>query len=280
MSQTLKDLLNNSFERHAERTAVRVLRQAELPGEKGLRYVPLTYRQVKEQRDRLASGLARLGLEKGQRLGLLTDGGLESVLVFLACDMLGLTAVPICNKLPDDLLVHNINHSGIVYLFADAKSLEQVVRVREQLDAPPQVVLTEGQADGATSFFELAQKGATSPPPDVAIDPDDESKIVYTSGSSGLPKGRDSNASQPRGQCPIRVGYDQQPRCVDFFQIRARLSHYGHFEYLLPLGKGLDLGSRAVAGSRAGGHSPFRTPGVFDRAADFGQGIWQCAKRN
>ena len=186
---TLKDLLNDSFDRHAERTAVRVLRQSEQPGEKGLRYMPLTYRQVKEQRDRLASGLAQLGLEKGQRLGLLTDGGLESVLVFLACDMLGLTAVPLCNKLPDDLLVHNVNHSGIAYLFADAKSLEQVARVREQLDNPPQVVLTEGQADDALSFFELTQQGATSPPPDVAIDPEDESKIVYTSGSSGLPKG-------------------------------------------------------------------------------------------
>ncbi len=189
MSQTLKDLLNDSFDRHAERTAVRVLRQPEEPGERRLQYVPLTYRQLKVQRDRLASGLAQLGLEKGQRIGLVTDGGLESVLVFLSCDMLGLSAVPICNKLPDDLLVHSINHSGVAYLFTDERSLEQVNRVREQLINPPQIILTEGQGDGARSFFELTQKGAESPPPDIEIDPDDESKIVYTSGSSGLPKG-------------------------------------------------------------------------------------------
>ncbi len=189
MSQTLKDLLNDSFDRHAERTAVRVLRQPEEPGERRLQYVPLTYRQLKVQRDRLASGLAQLGLEKGQRIGLLTDGGLESVLVFLSCDMQGLSAVPICNKLPDDLLVHSINHSGVAYLFTDERSLEQVNRVRDQLTNPPQIVLTEGQGDGARSFFELTQKGAESPPPDIEIEPDDESKIVYTSGSSGLPKG-------------------------------------------------------------------------------------------
>ena len=68
MSQTLKDLLNDSFERHADRTAVRVLRQPEEPGERRLQYVPLTYRQLKAQRDRLASGLAQIGLEKGQRI--------------------------------------------------------------------------------------------------------------------------------------------------------------------------------------------------------------------
>lgn len=189
MSQTLKDLLNDCFDKYAARTAVRVLRQSDQPGEKGLRYVPVTYKQLRDQRDRLASGLAQSGLQKGQRIGLLTDGGLESVLVFLACDMLGISAVPLCNKLPDDLLIHNINHSKIVWLIADSKSLEQVNRIRPQLDNPPEIVLTEGHPEDAKSFFELVQKGAQSPPPDVDLTPDDESKILYTSGSSGLPKG-------------------------------------------------------------------------------------------
>jgi long-chain acyl-CoA synthetase len=189
MSQTLKDLLNESFERYADRTAVRVLRQADQPGEKGLRYVPVTYKQLRDQRNRLASGFALSGLSKGQRIGLVTDGGLESVLVFLACDMLGISTVPLCNKLPDDLLIHNINHSGIVWLISDARSLDQVMRVHPQLDHPPELVLTEGHPENAKSFFELVQKGAQAPPPEIDIAPDDESKILYTSGSSGLPKG-------------------------------------------------------------------------------------------
>ena len=189
MSQTLKDLLDESFAQYSDRTAVRVLRQSDQKGERGLQYAPVTYRQLKEQRDRLASGISRMGLEKGQRMGVLTDGGLESVLVFLSADMLGLSSVPLCNKLPDDILVHNINHSGMTLLFVDGRSYEQVERIWPRLTAPPQVVLTEGQAEGARSFFDLVQAGGEAPPPDVSIHPDDESKVVFTSGSSGLPKG-------------------------------------------------------------------------------------------
>ena len=189
MSQTLKDLMNQSFEKHADRTAIRVPRQPDRKGERGLRYVPITYGQLREQRDCLASGLSLMGIGKGQRVGILTDGGLETVLIFFAADMLGISSVPLCNKLPDDLLVRNIDHSGIVLLFVDARAYEQVERVRPRLANPPRFVLTEGQAEGALSFLDLVKSGAQAPPPDVAIVPDDESKVVYTSGSSGLPKG-------------------------------------------------------------------------------------------
>ena len=189
MNRTLKDLMNKSFAEHADRTAVRVLRQSDQKGERGLRYVPMTYAQLREQRDRLASGLARAGYSKGHRVGILTDGGLEPLLVFLAADMLGLSSVPLCNKLPDDILKYKIEHSGLEVLFLDSKSREQVERVLQRLEKSPDLVLTEGHSDGIRSFFDLVQDGAKEPPPEVEIGPDDESKVVYTSGSSGLPKG-------------------------------------------------------------------------------------------
>jgi long-chain acyl-CoA synthetase len=189
MSESLKDLLNQSFDRYPERTAVRVLRQSDQAGDRGLRYVPMTYQQLRDQRDRLASGIAQSGVEKGQRVGILTDGGLEPLLIFLASDALGVSSVPFCNKQPDEILIHNLNHSGIVLLFTDSKSFEQVRRIESQLDRPPRVVLTEGHGDGVESFFDLIRLGGDKPPPDVEVDSEDESKVIYTSGSSGLPKG-------------------------------------------------------------------------------------------
>ncbi len=189
MNRTLKDLMNQSFAKHADRTAVRVLRQSDQRGERGLRYVPMTYAQLREQRDRLASGLARAGFAKGDRVGVLTDGGLEPVLIFLAADMLGLSSVPLCNKLPDDILKYKIDHSGLGVLFLDSKSREQVERVLPRLSKSPKLILTEGHSKEIGSFFALVKDGGEAPPPDVEIHPDDESKVVYTSGSSGLPKG-------------------------------------------------------------------------------------------
>ena len=189
MSRTLKDLMNESFTEHADRTAVRVLRQSDKQGERGLRYVPMTYAQLREQRDRLASGLARAGYAKGDRVGILTDGGLETVLIFMAADMLGLSSVPLCNKLPDDILKYKIEHSGLEVLFLDSRSREQADRILPDLAKSPKLILTEGQSDDIGSFFALVQDGGEAPPPNVEIYPDDESKVVYTSGSSGLPKG-------------------------------------------------------------------------------------------
>lgn len=183
MADNLKTLLDESFARHADRTAIRVLRQSD----QELRYVPLSYKQLEDQRNRLVVGLTDLGLSKGDRVGILTDGGLEPILIFLACDALGLSTVPLCNKLPDDVLVHNLNLAKPEVLFIDPRSVDQVERIQDSFVASTRLVITEGHHDRATSFFDLIKKPGE--PPKVEVGPEDESKIVFTSGSSGLPKG-------------------------------------------------------------------------------------------
>ena len=180
--ETLKDLLEDSFRRVAERPAVRRL----IRGPEGLVYEPLTYADLRHLRDRLAAGLAALGLRRGQRVGILTDGGFEPLLLFLAADMLGVACVPLCHKSSTEILVHNISRSGIEYLLLDSRGLDQYGNLRGALHQPPRALLTEGTTGDGVPWRELQSDAA---PPDVAVEPDDESKILYTSGSSGLPKG-------------------------------------------------------------------------------------------
>ena len=185
MGKTLKDLINHSFATYAEQTAIRELKPVE--GSRTLSYQPVTYAELKSRRDQLAAGLAAQGLAKGQRVGILTDGGSEPLLIFLATDCIGVSAVPLCIQSPDEVLAHSIAHSAVELLVVDRKGYERFGAVRERLDEPPRLVLTEGEAEDAIPWDELAESNAAVP--EVEVLPEDESKILYTSGSSGLPKG-------------------------------------------------------------------------------------------
>ena len=187
MNRTLVDLLDDSFARYGQRTAVRTLRKSGAAAE--MRYEPISYNELARQRDRVATGFTKLGLRKGDRVGILTDGGLEPLLVFLAADKCGLCAVPLCTKSPAELLIHGINHSSLGLLVADRTGYEQYLRIDEFLEKAPQLVLTEDGHDGQLTWSGLTASRGGSHTPAVDVHPDDDSKILYTSGSSGLPKG-------------------------------------------------------------------------------------------
>lgn len=180
--ETLTDVLERSFEQHRDKAAVRLLEKTD----DGLRYTPVSYAELRRLRDRLAAGLTERGLRKGQRIGILTDGGFEPILVFLAADRLGLTAVPLCHKVSTEVLVHNVSQAGLTCLVADTRGVEQFELIRSALHQPPQLIRTPA-TDGQGLSWEQVQ--ADAEPPQVRLSADDESKILFTSGSSGLPKG-------------------------------------------------------------------------------------------
>ncbi|MFT5089437.1 MAG: long-chain acyl-CoA synthetase [Candidatus Latescibacterota bacterium] len=176
--------MDRSFADHAQRVAVRVLR----PGSEGaLEYQPISYAELKQLRDQLAVGLAGRGLIKGQRVGILTDGGFEPLLVFLACDRLGLSSVPLCIKTSTEILAHNINHSGMALLVVDRKGLKAFYSIKENLQNLPELVLVEGEELGVISWSEVTPVQGVVPR--VEVGAHDEAKVLYTSGSSGMPKG-------------------------------------------------------------------------------------------
>jgi acyl-CoA synthetase (AMP-forming)/AMP-acid ligase II len=147
----------------------------------------LTYGQLAGDVRRAATGLGRRGFRKGEVLAICAPNILEYAVAFHAAASLGgiiTTINPLCTT---DELTHRLRDCNAAYLIATPDSLDQAraavaaSNVRE--------LLVFGEACEATSFASLLD-GEDACAPDVAIEVEqDLVALLYSSGTSGLPKG-------------------------------------------------------------------------------------------
>jgi acyl-CoA synthetase (AMP-forming)/AMP-acid ligase II len=87
--------------------------------------VELTYREVDERTDALATGFAELGLAPGDRVLLMLPNRVENVLSWFALNKLGVTQVPVNNDYKGVFLEHVVNWSGTSTMVVDADLLRR-----------------------------------------------------------------------------------------------------------------------------------------------------------
>ncbi|MER7082793.1 Acyl-CoA synthetase (AMP-forming)/AMP-acid ligase II [Saccharopolyspora kobensis] len=139
---------------------------------------------------RLVAGLARClreeyGLTSGDRVAIAMRNFPEWSVVFWAIQAAGLIAVPLNAWWTDAELRYGLTDSGAALVFADAERAALIGR-----EIPVVAVRGGASVPGARSWSELmASLPADAELPDVAIEPDDDATIMYTSGTTGRPKG-------------------------------------------------------------------------------------------
>ncbi len=151
----------------------------------------LTYAQYEERANRLAHAFAGLGLAKGDRVAVYAYNRLEWMEIYAACAKSGVVAVPVNFRLAAPEVRFILEDSGARAVLAEADLCEALAPLRGALPVPAGAWVQIGGArllPGFRGYEELLAAGAPHPP-GVAVAPTDTWTLMYTSGTTGRPKG-------------------------------------------------------------------------------------------
>jgi carnitine-CoA ligase len=135
-----------------------------------------------------ADALAAIGLKRGDRLALMLPNCLEFLELWFASALLGAVLVPINTALQGEGLRYLIDHSGAKLLVADAPLAETVSAAIEGSASRARVLLRDPEREGEDVLRSLLA-GAHPRASLTQTAPEDLASILYTSGTTGLPKG-------------------------------------------------------------------------------------------
>lgn len=188
---------NNLLEMLLARAASETSAAARVKEASGWRDV--SWQAVLEQVRAVSQGLVALGIAPGDRVAIFASTSLTWCVVDLAIAAARAISVPIYPSNTSEEVRYILEHSGSVALFIDddepsAKQVGRLTRAKEKLAQTPvkHVVLFGGSAPGTSSLAELQEKGRFAVGFEErvrAIGADELCHLLYTSGTTGAPKG-------------------------------------------------------------------------------------------
>jgi len=151
----------------------------------------LTFREWNDRSNRLSNALAGIGVGKGDKFAILAYNCIEWMEVYAAASKGGQVAVPINFRLAGPEIEYIVNHSESKAFIVAHEFADTIDRIRQDLNVPQDNYIlfgTDAIPDGWKSYEKMI--GAASPAePPAAVDGADPWMIMYTSGTTGKPKG-------------------------------------------------------------------------------------------
>ncbi|HEX6021161.1 MAG TPA: long-chain fatty acid--CoA ligase [Solirubrobacter sp.] len=157
---------------------------------------PITFADFGRAIREIAGGLASLGINQGDKVAILAGTIPEWPMADFGAFCAGATVVPVYHTNSPEECAYVLSHSGSkAILLEDAAQAAKIAKVRGTLaDLEHVIVLTGDAPDGTMTLAELRSRGeaegdAVARERTSAVDPEDPATIVYTSGTTGPPKG-------------------------------------------------------------------------------------------
>jgi acyl-CoA synthetase (AMP-forming)/AMP-acid ligase II len=150
----------------------------------------LSWRELDERTAQVANAVSGLGLGRGDKVAQLMGNSLETFVTFWGAVRAGCCAVPLNAMLDEESLTRLLNDSDATVIFADAETRPQLDAIRDRLkrlDASSMYLF--GETTEGWQPAEALITAAATDAPRVQISPDDSITILYSSGTTGVPKG-------------------------------------------------------------------------------------------
>ncbi|RYL91004.1 long-chain-fatty-acid--CoA ligase [Sporolactobacillus sp. THM7-4] len=156
-------------------------------------HVRLTYRELGKRINQLSNMLIDLGIRKGDRVAYLAPNTLQMFEGMFGVNQIGAVTVPLNIRLNPADYVYIINHSGARVLMVDAELVPLILPIKEKLKQVDHFIVLpapgQKESEGWISYEPLLAQYSSGTPAAIEVDEMDLATLLYTSGTTGLPKG-------------------------------------------------------------------------------------------
>ncbi len=148
-----------------------------------------TFWDLRQRANRLCNALAALGVARGDKVALMLPQRPETVIAHVAVYQLGAVAVPLSFLFGPDALAYRLANSEAKVALVDPQSLPNLAPIRDSLPRLAHVLGVAGAHEAFVTPFEALLERASPRFEPVATGARDPALLVYTSGTTGPPKG-------------------------------------------------------------------------------------------
>lgn len=150
----------------------------------------LSYKQFDSLIGNMASALYyNYGIKKGDRIALMLRNGWEFVTSFFAIARTGAIMVPLNTALKGEELAFQVKDSGATLLIVEPEFQALMAEAISGAEGMKQIFIAGGEPAAGTVAFSELLKQEEQPPVAVEVDEEDIAALMYTSGTTGRPKG-------------------------------------------------------------------------------------------